>query len=859
MLMAGEIVGQSLLPEAGVTGGNDMAEPLLTDSARLADSIADAHANALLSAASDKYKNIKFIQYEGTTEANLYPEVISTQKAILEAMANERLSTTDQTRLRSMLFDIDPLLVNGAVYYSSEGNSAKMNEFAVACVDARMIPDMQDMPYLSQTASLYPSLVYCAASQAYNAGEQKKALGYFEEYFRTGASDRLEQIAMFYGQACLNQACPERGVDRLIEATNRFPANYNLLMVTLQNCLDAGKEEKMMPLLERAVLMRPDDEQLLNVQAALYEREGNYAGALDIYTRIFELHPTSISVNKHMALCYYNLGVECYNRGLTADNEKDSKKYARQAKAYLNNASLKLGAVVDAEPSNPKYLKALAMTYGCLGESSSLQQINSRLSALGYTPVAINGMPEAVTYDDQTAQGGSQNVPAFQDYAKSFVEEKLAEWCRRREFEKKEDFEKRVSQNNVYMEYQRLCKEAEGEYLKKYASKIRISDLTLEPYDIDNESYLITSKLGDMVISVPLKNNEAEAFKSQWNAVQIRNPKFYIQNNQVAIASIEFVTPAKKTYSFNAANAATYDFTEVGVDVGSFLAQGNAARKDVASKQTASGSNVATVIRAKSDVDKDIPITSRKSENAIALIWANENYKNVSDVASALNDGETFAQYCKLTLGIPDSQVILLENATYAEMLGSVNKLRQLAGALPNCTDIIFYYAGHGIPDEATKDSYLLPVDGDGVMTVVTYPLKKLYDDLTSMRADNVMAFIDACFSGATRDGSMLAEARGVALKPKTVVPEGNMFVLTAASDQETALPYTEKNHGLFTYFLLKKLQESKGNVTLKALADYVQDNVKKNSLTINQKIQTPSVSVSGKMADDWDKRKIRQ
>ena len=120
------------------------------------------------------------------------------------------------------------------------------------------------------------------------------------------------------------------------------------------------------------------------------------------------------------------------------------------------------------------------------------------------------------------------------------------------------------------------------------------------------------------------------------------------------------------------------------------------------------------------------------------------------------------------------------------------------------------------------------------------------------------MVFLDACFSGATREGGMLAEARGVALKPKPVSAEGNMFVLSAASDQETALPYTEKNHGLFTYYLLKKLQDSKGNVTLKELSNYVEDNVKKSSLAVNKKLQTPSTIVSGKLKDTWNSKKLR-
>ena len=104
----------------------------------------------------------------------------------------------------------------------------------------------------------------------------------------------------------------------------------------------------------------------------------------------------------------------------------------------------------------------------------------------------------------------------------------------------------------------------------------------------------------------------------------------------------------------------------------------------------------------------------------------------------------------------------------------------------------------------------------------------------------------------------MLVAARGIAIKPKAAAPQGNMFVLSAASGQETAMPYREKNHGLFTYYLLKKLQETKGSVTLKELSDFVTQNVKEQSNNINKKPQNPQVSLSGNMSSLWLSHKLR-
>jgi uncharacterized caspase-like protein len=170
----------------------------------------------------------------------------------------------------------------------------------------------------------------------------------------------------------------------------------------------------------------------------------------------------------------------------------------------------------------------------------------------------------------------------------------------------------------------------------------------------------------------------------------------------------------------------------------------------------------------------------------------------------------------------------------------------------------IFYYAGHGIPDEADKTAYLLPTDGIGGDPESAFSLQKLYAEFGKMQAQRTMIFLDACFSGSKRDGQMMASARGVAIKVKPMAPEGNMVIFTAAQGDETAYPYKEQQHGLFTYYLLKKLQDSKGNITLGELSDYLTREVKRESFVENNKMQTPTVNVSTTLANSWRSMKLR-
>ena len=259
------------------------------------------------------------------------------------------------------------------------------------------------------------------------------------------------------------------------------------------------------------------------------------------------------------------------------------------------------------------------------------------------------------------------------------------------------------------------------------------------------------------------------------------------------------------------------------------------------------------------DVDKNLPTTSKKQERTFALIIANEHYEMAEPVAYALNDGKIFADYCEQTLGLPKHNIRFYEDATFGKMKAAMRDIKEIADAYEGDMQLIVYYAGHGVPNEQNKEAYLLPVDVDGRHTEEDcYPLSKFYKELGELKSKSVTVFLDACFSGAQRGEGMLASVRGVAIKPKDNTPQGNMVVFSAATGDETASPYNEKGHGLFTYFLLKKLRESKGDCTLGELGEYVQKSVRQQSVVINRKSQTPTIVPSQSLKNSWQTLKLK-
>lgn len=255
------------------------------------------------------------------------------------------------------------------------------------------------------------------------------------------------------------------------------------------------------------------------------------------------------------------------------------------------------------------------------------------------------------------------------------------------------------------------------------------------------------------------------------------------------------------------------------------------------------------------DVDKDIPVNKSQNQNLYAFIIGNEDYSlgESVNVDYAAHDATTFKEYCIKTLGIPETNVKCYTNQTLGLMRRTIRLLKQTAEANKDKKDcqFIFYYAGHGIPDEETKDAFLVPVDADGKYTEDCYSLNKLYKELGALPIKKVFVFLDACFSGSQRGEGMLVAARGVAIKAKEEKPMGtNTVIFSAASGAETAYPYREKKHGMFTYYLLNMLYRSKGTCSIGELGSYVEKKVKEKSVGVNSKQQTPTLSSS--MAGSW-------
>ena len=434
-------------------------------------------------------------------------------------------------------------------------------------------------------------------------------------------------------------------------------------------------------------------------------------------------------------------------------------------------------------------------------------------------------------------------VKSFSYFAFDMVNSRMADWQKKKDYETAQQWKERVTPENREKKLDEVIDNVRKNYIAAYTTNMVKGNLGV--YDTDYGTYPVSiDGLGRIYAKVPAE--EADLFKGYWNQIQLE-PQYGVIDDQLAILSCQFklgdkVYQSASSYKNDGSSEFLANLPPLEID----LHGGSAART--------ANSQLEVVDNA---LDINIPETNEENKKTFAVIIGNENYERVTKVKYALNDAKVFASYCKKTLGLPKENIRVYRDATFGTMLSALDDIKSIASAFEGDLNVIFYYAGHGVPSESDKAAYLLPVDASGQNTEVCLSTKRLYDTLDGLHAKRVLVFMDACFSGAQRGDGMLASARGVALKVKQDAPKGNMVVFSAATGDETAYPYKEKGHGLFTYYLLKKLQDTKGDVTLGELSEYVNKEVRRQSVVINHKSQSPTVVPADGM-NDWSSIKLR-
>jgi uncharacterized caspase-like protein len=248
-----------------------------------------------------------------------------------------------------------------------------------------------------------------------------------------------------------------------------------------------------------------------------------------------------------------------------------------------------------------------------------------------------------------------------------------------------------------------------------------------------------------------------------------------------------------------------------------------------------------------------------------ALLVGINNYQNdISQLRFCVADVEAFGQSLVEVAGFKAKNVHLMTDNGAAEdqptHVNVIKRLGILASRIQPDDTFIFYFSGHGI--SKTGRSFLLASNSDSTtvdtLEITAIPLQKVNEIISRVKAKQVLSIIDACRndpnSGRGDQDNVLDDtfARGFKVKPNkgsSGLPGVNA-TLYACSVGERAYEWSDKEHGVFSYYLLQGLRgravNDKGQVTITDLANYTQQQVVDWAQTYRGKQQTPWLSLQG-------------
>lgn len=256
-----------------------------------------------------------------------------------------------------------------------------------------------------------------------------------------------------------------------------------------------------------------------------------------------------------------------------------------------------------------------------------------------------------------------------------------------------------------------------------------------------------------------------------------------------------------------------------------------------------------SIVKSLAKLDPAI-IKNPISDNKVALIFGIENYKNVPDAKFANLDAEYFSEYARNVFGIRDDNIKLLVNEN-ASLVGSLEALSiWLPGKIrKNQTDLIIFFAGHGLASTDGKELYLLPSDGNADLLARTgLPRTEIFDQITKLKPKSVTIFLDTCYSGVSRDEQMLlASARPIRIEvvEDESIPR-NFTIFTATKLKQISSGLDEAKHGIFSYYLMKGLEGNADSnndkkITNGELLAYLDENVSIKASELGRQ-QNPSL-----------------
>jgi taurine transport system substrate-binding protein len=301
----------------------------------------------------------------------------------------------------------------------------------------------------------------------------------------------------------------------------------------------------------------------------------------------------------------------------------------------------------------------------------------------------------------------------------------------------------------------------------------------------------------------------------------------------------------------------------IPVEKGTFkIARYSPVDENVLIKATDQWGNESTkTIKVKIDINRTVTvkkleplnplkIKGKNKDNKIALIIGIEKYLDTVSADFANLDAKYFNEYAREVFNVKSENINLLTDSEAT--LTKINKslFKWLAGKIKSDqTEVIIFFAGHGLASNNGKELYFLPQDGDpDLLSRTAISRSDLLQEIVSLKPRSVTMFLDMCYSGVSRnEETLLASARPVRIiaGEQGEIPS-NFTIFSASQLDQVSSGIKEAKHGIFSYYVMKGLEGNADlnkdkEITNGELLAYINDKVSSKALEQGRK-QNPEM-----------------
>jgi hypothetical protein len=236
-----------------------------------------------------------------------------------------------------------------------------------------------------------------------------------------------------------------------------------------------------------------------------------------------------------------------------------------------------------------------------------------------------------------------------------------------------------------------------------------------------------------------------------------------------------------------------------------------------------------------------------------AFIVGIERYRDIPAATGAGADADGYAQLARQTLGLRDDHVRLAvgDHATRTDILEG---LEWLKSSVPPGGRAYFFFSGHGAPSPDSS-TYLLPYDGNPKdVRRSAIAMGDVMAALGETQAREVLAVVDACFSGAGGRSVLPPGARPLMLV-KDAQPTAKVALFTASQGDEISGAAADGRTGAFTKYVLQGLGQGRadangdGQISLAELDGWVAPRVAREAQR-DKREQHPKLIVGSGLGD---------